>query len=82
MKIVDVEVISFTVPVRGRRTRWGYGEREGTGEGIQRITKITADDGAEGFSVGGAHSYFYGATPGDVEGLVKPLLVGENPLDR
>jgi len=88
MKIVDIQVISFRVPVRGKRTRWGYVERPQQGEpippseGIQRITRIVTDSGAEGFAVGGAHSYFYAATPTDVERFVKPLLVGENPLDR
>ncbi|MBI4220874.1 MAG: enolase [Chloroflexi bacterium] len=83
MKIVDVQVISFRIPTRGQRTRWGYaGNRETVSHGVQRITKITADNGAAGYSVGGAHSYFYGANSAEVERLVKPLLVGENPLDR
>ena len=49
---------------------------------MQRITKIVTDDGTEGFSVGGAHSYFYGATENEIENLVKPLLVGQDPMDR
>ncbi|MBM3959700.1 MAG: enolase [SAR202 cluster bacterium] len=83
MKIVDVQVIAFSVPTRGVRTKWGYVtdiDRQGTG--VQRITRIVTDSGAEGYSAGGAHSYFYGATAAEVEQIVKPLLVGENPLDR
>jgi len=83
LKIVDVQVISFSVPVVGSRTKWGYGDdRTGPSKGVQRVTKIIADDGAEGYAIGGAHGYFYGATKSEVENVVKPLLLGEDPLDR
>ena len=76
MKITDVEVIEFKVPTRSRRTRWGYGEWGGHYEDTQTLTKITADSGAEGYSLGGK-------AKGTVEEEeVKDLLIGENPLDR
>lgn len=82
MKITDVEVISFRVPIKTHRTRWGYGVVGQEHSGIQHITKIVTDEGLEGYNTGGAGDHFYGATRAKVENLVKPLLVGENPLDR
>lgn len=82
MKITDIELISFRVPTRASSTRWGYGVFGEERDGVQRLTKIVTDEGAEGFAVGGDHSYFYGAHPGEIEAVAKPLLVGEDPLDR
>ena len=52
MKITDVEVIEFKVRTRGRRTRWGYGEWGEEHDTTQAITKISTDDGAEGYMLG------------------------------
>ena len=83
MKITDVEVISFRIPTRQHPTRWGYMVFDGEEHfGIQRITKISTDEGAVGFVAGGAHGFLHGATKAEVESVVKPLLVGEDPLDR
>ena len=81
MKITDVKVISFKARTRSHPTRWGYGEPgEERGE-IQRVLKIETDEGAEGYFTGG-NTYFVPPPPEVVEQLVKPLLVGEDPLDR
>ena len=82
MKITDIEVTSFNVPVTGSPTKWGYGQAGEERMAVQRVLRVKTDEGVEGINIGGGHSYFYGATPAGVEGLVKPLLVGENPLDR
>jgi L-alanine-DL-glutamate epimerase-like enolase superfamily enzyme len=82
MKITDVELISFRMLTKHNRTRWGYSIAGEERYGTQTVTKIVTDEGAEGYNVGGVHGYSYGASADEVEGLVKPLLVGENPLDR
>ena len=78
MKITNVEVIHFRTKQRGRGSgsRWGYGvwldneEVDSTGA----ITKISTDEGVHGYAPGG--------DKGVIEGPIKNLLVGENPLDR
>lgn len=78
MKITNVEVIRFRTKHRGRSagSRWGYGvwiddeEVESTGA----ITRISTDEGVVGHSLGGSKA--------TMEGPVKNLLVGEDPLNR
>jgi len=74
MKITDVEVIEFKVRTRARGDRWGYGIWGDEVDTTQTITKISTDVGSEGYMVGGNKDA--------IERVVKPLLVGENPLDR
>jgi len=82
LKIIDVELIQFRLPVFSHGTKWGYGTDCEQQDGVQSITKIVTDEGVDGYASGGVHSYFYGAKPEEIEGLVKPLLVGQDPLDR
>ena len=78
MRITDVEVIHFRTRQRGRTatSRWGYGiwlddeEAEATGT----ITRISTDEGVCGHVPGGNKPA--------MEGPVKELLVGEDPLNR
>src|SRR5690348_1934468 len=76
MKISDVEVIQFRTMTNHEVSRWGYGiylgEHE-TRDSVSSLTKISTDDGAVGYMLGG--------DPSMVE-VLKPLLLGENPLDR
>lgn len=79
MKISNIEVISFRTDIPGGRSntrpsRWGYGVWGEETERTQSITKISTDDGAEGYMLGGDRHY--------IEGIIKPMLLGENPLDR
>ncbi len=74
MKIVDIDVIRFRSTSRIHPTRFGYyywGPEHPT---VSSLTRIVTDEGIEGYNLGG--------DPGTVERVVKPLLVGENPLDR
>ena len=74
MKITDIQVIRFRTKARGQPTKWGYyvwGEEH---EATASITRIMTDEGIEGYNLGGDRA--------TMERVVKPLLVGENPLDR
>ncbi len=75
MKITNVEAITFRTKSRTRLSRWGYpvmlDEEVDT---TRTITRISTDEGVEGYCLGG--------DPVIMERVIKPLLVGENPLDR
>ena len=74
MKISDIEVIEFRTWKTGHGTRWGYGVEGKRRPATNAITKISTDDGAAGYALGGNRDV--------IERLVKPLLLGEDPLDR
>ena len=74
MKITDIQVVRFRTTSRSWPTKWGYGTWGDEHEAVSSITKIITDEGAVGYNLGGDQ--------GTMDGLVKPLLVGENPLDR
>lgn len=78
MKITDVEVIHFRTKHRGRSagSRWGYGvwiDNEEV-ESTSAITRISTDEGVTGHMLGGNKA--------TMEGAIKNLLVGEDPLNR
>jgi len=74
MKITDIEVIAFRSTTRQHPTRWGYSTFGPEREVVQTLTRIATDEGVEGCALGGDRAA--------IERMVKPLLVGENPLDR
>jgi L-alanine-DL-glutamate epimerase-like enolase superfamily enzyme len=74
MKIADIQVIYFRTRSRVRPTKWGYYYWADEHESISSITKIVTDEGIEGYNLGGDRA--------TIERLVKPLLVGEDPLQR
>ncbi len=75
MRISDVEVIEVRTRTRQRPTRWGYGVwTDEEVDAVATITRIATDEGVEGYMLGGSK--------GPIEQVVKPLLVGEDPLDR
>ena len=82
MKITDVELITFEIETRAHRTKWGYGQPGEARLTSHSITRITADDGSVGYSEQGWPGYFYEPNPEEIEHLVKPLLLGEDPWDR
>ncbi len=81
MKITNVEAISFIAKTRFHRTRWGYGVWGEERDEIQRVLKIETDESAEGYFTGG-NTYFVPPSTQIIEQLVKPLLIGEDPLNR
>ena len=49
------------------------------------VTTIVADDGTEGQAIGGGlwgAGYLHRPTQAEIDEIVKPLLLGEDPLDR
>jgi len=78
MKITNVEVIHFRTKSYGRKagTRWGYGEwlADEEVDSIGAVTRISTDEGVEGHMLGGDKAA--------LEGPIKNMLVGENPLNR
>ena len=81
MKISEIERISFSITATGRRTKWGYGEQGPERQVQYAITRIATDNGLEGYSEQG-YPYFYSPQQDEIDNLVKPLLMGEDPLDR
>jgi L-alanine-DL-glutamate epimerase-like enolase superfamily enzyme len=77
MKISNVEVIEFRTVGHHDTSRWGYGTYLGEStsrDTVTSLTKISTDAGVDGYMLGGDKAV--------VEGVLKPLLIGENPLDR
>ena len=82
MKISEIELVTFTTESKGDRTKWGYGKPGPARQIPHSITRIATDDGIEGYAEHGWPGYFYTPRPDEIETLVKPLLLGEDPLDR
>jgi len=82
MEITGVEIVPFEVEREEHTPGGGVEETTAT----QTITRITTDEGAEGYALGGAaHGDRDGLRPGDrgsVRNAVDSLLVGEDPFDR
>lgn len=74
MKIVDIQVTRFRTVSRTYPTKWGYYYWGSEHPATSSITKIITDDGHEGYNLGGDQA--------TIDHVVKPLLLGENPLDR
>jgi L-alanine-DL-glutamate epimerase-like enolase superfamily enzyme len=74
MKIVDISTRSFRYTSRTERDSEGHTHPGPEREATQTLVTVKTDDGAEGYAFGAA---------GDViRGLVKPLILGEDPFDR
>lgn len=74
MKIVDVKTQSFNYKNRIVRDSEGHTHPGDEHDATQTILTIVTGEGAEG--------YVFGASPAIVEGIVKPALVGEDPMYR
>jgi len=74
MKITDVDVLKFVDSTRIHDSKWGYGFYGQPRDTTQTITRISTDEGVQGFMLGG--------DPEIMKNIVKPMLVNENPLDR
>lgn len=82
MKIIDLQVIPFHVPVRGFKD----GELLPKTNGVQTLTKIITDEGAEGYYFGGRGHGDHGGLSEEqqalLQGRLKSLVVGQDPFDR
>lgn len=74
MYITDIEVIAFQATSRRYPTKWGYSINTPEYPIAQTLLTIVTDEGVVGRCLGGDKA--------TVERVVKPLLVGENPLQR
>ena len=75
MKISDIEVIEFRTTTRVRSSRWTYAVWSDQEIVItSTVTRISTDEGVEGSMVGGDKTA--------IEGIVKPMIMGEDPLAR
>ena len=82
MKIADLEVIAFRV----QRRPFQHGTFLPEREVVQTLTRISTDDGAEGYYLGGHGHGDQDGLPADdratLEGRIRALLVGHDPYDR
>ena len=74
MRISSVDTIRFKTQSRFKRCRWVGIEYGDAAEVEQTITRIATEDGVEGYMIGGDKAAN--------EHVVKPLILGENALDR
>lgn len=74
MKISNIEVITFRTTARRRPSRWGYGIWGEEHDAVTSLTKISTDEDVEGYMLGGDRRY--------IDGVIKPMLLGEDPLRR
>jgi L-alanine-DL-glutamate epimerase-like enolase superfamily enzyme len=74
MKIVDITSRSFRYQTKRSRDSEGHTHPGPPRDATENLVAIVTDEGAEG--------YFFGANASVIEGLVKPLIVGEDPYDR
>jgi L-alanine-DL-glutamate epimerase-like enolase superfamily enzyme len=74
MKIVDVTTRTFRYQSYVVRDSEGHTHPGDPHKARQQLVTIKTDEGAEG--------YCFGANPEVIGGLVKPLIVGEDPYDR
>jgi L-alanine-DL-glutamate epimerase-like enolase superfamily enzyme len=82
MKITDIQVIPFRV----RRQNFNNGKLLPESEVVQTLTKISTDEGAEGYYFGGHGHGDQDGMPADqrraIENRFRSMLVGQDPFDR
>ena len=74
MKITDVTTIRFKCISRTTREADGHAHPGPEHESTQALLKIVTDEGAEGYSLGG--------NPQIIRSVIKPALLGRDPLYR
>jgi len=74
MEITNVETVEFRTHSSVHYSRWGYQYHGAIYETTGTVTRILTDEGVEGVCLGGSKAVN--------DRWFKPLLVGENPLDR
>jgi L-alanine-DL-glutamate epimerase-like enolase superfamily enzyme len=74
MKLTDIQVTRFRTTTRTHPTEWGYYQWGPERETVSSLTAFMTDDGITGYMLGGDQRI--------IDTVIKPLLLGENPLDR
>jgi L-alanine-DL-glutamate epimerase-like enolase superfamily enzyme len=74
VKIIDLITETFTYRSKVVRDSEGHTHPGPEHEARQTLLRIVGDEGIDGFA--------FGADPGVIEGIVKPLLVGQDPFYR
>ncbi|MGH2371289.1 MAG: enolase, partial [Chloroflexota bacterium] len=74
MKLADIRVQRFRHRLRAVRDAQGRARPGAYREATASVVTIVTDDGAEGHA--------FGASPDVINGVVKPLIMGEHPYDR
>jgi L-alanine-DL-glutamate epimerase-like enolase superfamily enzyme len=74
VKIAGVTVDTFHYRSRAVRDSEGHGHPGPEHDALQTLLRIVTDDGIEG--------HWFGANRGAIETVVKPLLLGQDPLYR
>ena len=74
MKIVDVETLVFTYTSTRAHDRAGHTHPAPPHDALQTLTTIVTDEGVDGYCFGGSKE--------TNDRVVKPALLGMNPLDR
>ena len=75
MKIENITVTRFRYTTKHSRDSHGHGHPGDETEATQSLVTIVAENGAKGYAFGSLD-------PGLLEGLIKPMLVGENLFYR
>ena len=74
MKIFDVRVKRFKSTAKTERDSEGHGHPGPERESVQSLTEIITEEGVSGYCFGGSQSV--------MDGVVKPAIVGEDPMYR
>ena len=74
MKIVDIRTQAFNYKSIVDNDSEGHTHPSPEHDAMQTILTVVTDEGAEG--------YYFGADPSVMESIVKPVVVGEDPMDR
>lgn len=74
MKITDVQVERFRSVSRTTRDTEGHGHPGPERQTVQSLTRICTDEGVEGYCFGGSQTV--------MDNVIKPAIVGEDPMYR
>ena len=74
MKIVDIETIVFKYKSKVSSDIAGHAHPSEEHDAYQTLTRIVTDEGVDGFCFGGSKEIN--------DRIIKPALVGKNPMDR
>lgn len=74
MKITDIKTIPMMIPLKETEPKSAYPKRRS----IHILVEVSTDEGITGY--GESIPFTYGAVDGYIEQQLKPILIGENPM--